>query len=99
MSITRGGLIRFCRLAPQSPSCSKPIQRMFHRTLFFKRFPAFWCAITLLATIARAELPAARLVSIFPPGAKQGSSVEVTLSGQDLDDVTALHFSDPHITA
>jgi hypothetical protein len=56
-------------------------------------------AMMLAGSIAAAELPAARLLSIFPPGAKQGSSVEVTLTGQDLDELTGLHFSNPLITA
>src|SRR4051794_4448666 len=48
---------------------------------------------------AGAELPLARLQSVFPMGARQGSTVEVTLAGQDLDDVTGLRFSDRRITA
>jgi hypothetical protein len=39
------------------------------------------------------------LFSIFPSGGKQGTTVEVTLSGIDLDDVEALIFSDPGVTA
>lgn len=56
-------------------------------------------AMMLAGSIAAAELPAARLLSVFPPGSKQGSSVEVTVTGQDLDDLTGLHFSNPLITA
>src|SRR4051812_44800434 len=52
-----------------------------------------------LAPVTRAELPIARLTAVFPPGARQGTTVQVTLTGQDLDDLTALRFSDPRITA
>src|SRR3954468_18381877 len=47
----------------------------------------------------QAELPLARLQSVFPPGGRQGSTVEVTLAGLDLDDVSALRFSDRRLTA
>src|SRR2546421_9492989 len=48
---------------------------------------------------AGAELPLARLTSAFPPGGRAGTSVEIKLSGQDLDEVSGLHFSDSRITA
>jgi len=46
-----------------------------------------------------AQLPAAHLLTVFPPGGKAGSSVEVTISGADLDDPVQLSFSHPGITA
>ncbi len=46
-----------------------------------------------------AQLPSARLGSVFPPGANPGKSVVVTLGGEDLDDVAELRFSHPGITA
>ena len=55
--------------------------------------------LVLIFSPVRAELPSARLTSAFPPGAKQGTNVEIALTGQDLDELTALHFSDPRITA
>jgi hypothetical protein len=39
------------------------------------------------------------LSAIYPPGGKQGSSVEVTLSGANLDDGERLVFSHPGITS
>jgi hypothetical protein len=48
---------------------------------------------------AQAGLPVARLFSVNPAGGKQGSSVEVTIAGADLEGVTKLHFSAPGITA
>ena len=53
----------------------------------------------MLVASAAAQLPMARLGSVFPPGAKQGAKVDVTISGTDLDEVTALRFSHPGITA
>jgi hypothetical protein len=52
-----------------------------------------------LVPVARGELPIARLTAVFPPGARPGTTVTVTLTGQDLDDLTALRFSDPRVTA
>src|SRR5690606_29486521 len=37
--------------------------------------------------------------SLVPPGGKQGTSVEVTITGSDLDEASKLHFSHPGITA
>lgn len=51
------------------------------------------------AAISRAQLPAARLTELFPPGAKMGSSVEVNAIGLDLDDATQIRFSHPGISA
>lgn len=57
-------------------------------------------ALCLLATTSvSAQLPGTRLDSVFPPGAQVGQTVEVTLSGVDLDDVDRLEFSHPGITA
>lgn len=49
--------------------------------------------------LARAELPIARLSSIFPIGAQRGGRVEVELAGADLDGVRRLNFSHPGISA
>jgi hypothetical protein len=46
-----------------------------------------------LCSSAVAELPLARLTAIFPAGGQAGSTVEVTLTGQDLDDLARLHFA------
>ncbi len=61
------------------------------------RLVAIACALSALNV--RAELPMARLTSVYPPGAKQGGNVEITLTGLDLDEVKSLHFSDARITA
>ncbi len=59
-------------------------------------WPIAWLA---LASTSFAQLPPARLNSIFPPGARSGSTVECSVTGQDLDGVTGLYFSRPGITA
>ena len=52
-----------------------------------------------LATTLMAELPTARLLTIFPPGAKIGSTSEVVVAGVDLEDARTIHFSHSNITA
>ncbi|RMG39687.1 MAG: hypothetical protein D6725_04760, partial [Planctomycetota bacterium] len=53
-----------------------------------------------LSATAFAQLPATRLYAVFPPGGQAGKTFDVTiLSGADLDDVDALVFSHPGITA
>jgi Bacterial pre-peptidase C-terminal domain len=46
-----------------------------------------------------AQLPATRLDGIFPSGSTVGQSIDVTIVGTDLDDVTQLQFSHPGIAA
>ncbi|PYJ06819.1 MAG: hypothetical protein DME25_05520 [Verrucomicrobia bacterium] len=46
-----------------------------------------------------AQLPVARLLTVFPPGGKAGSQFEVALTGADLDEANQLHFSNPGIAA
>ncbi|HEX5105554.1 MAG TPA: hypothetical protein VFV87_17165, partial [Pirellulaceae bacterium] len=57
------------------------------------------CAVAGLASVALAQIPATQLTSIFPPGAKPGSTLEVTVAGADMDDVEKLTFSHPGLTA
>lgn len=52
----------------------------------------------LLAVGASAQLPQPKLHTVFPPGAKVGTSVDVTVTGVELDDIQ-LRFSHPGITA
>ena len=70
----------------------------FHR-LTPGLFAAAFAAVLAGATPARAELPSARLTSVFPAGMQRGSFAEVTVAGGDLDDLVDLRFSDPRITA
>lgn len=56
-------------------------------------------AAGVLAAEARAQLPATQLQSIVPPGGQQGSTVDVSVAGGNLDAVHALRFSHPDIAA
>ncbi len=53
----------------------------------------------LSAAAARGQLPSADLTSVFPMGGKLATSVDVTISGGNLEDVTALQFSHPGLSA
>lgn len=52
-----------------------------------------------LAAPALADLPSIRLTSVFPPGARAGTVVEVAVAGEDLDDLSDLRFSHPGLFA
>jgi hypothetical protein len=68
---------------------------------FTRGFRSFLAVIALLvpASVAHAQLPMPRLNSIYPCGARQGTSVECTIAGGDLEGVTGLYFSHPGIRA
>ena len=57
--------------------------------------------VTIVASpvVTFAELPGTQLTTIFPPGAKFGSELDVTVGGGDQDDLERLFFSHPGITA
>lgn len=57
-----------------------------------------WTAI-LGSMLNAAGLPNPRLTSVFPAGAQQGSTVQVSVAGIDLEQVAGLVFSHPGITA
>lgn len=61
------------------------------------RFVPFLCL--LAAAPAFADLPAARLTAVFPPGGQAGSTFDVTVAGADLDGAAELRFSRPGVTA
>ena len=68
----------------------------------FRRVPrriVRFCASFALLASAHAELPAARLDTVFPPGGTRGSEIDLTAAGADLDEASALHFTHPAITA
>lgn len=59
--------------------------------------PAF---LSLLAATGLAvELPAIRLDTVYPPGGKAGTEIDVAVGGGDLDEAKELLFSHPGITA
>ena len=53
----------------------------------------------LLVSPALAQLPATRLDGLFPAGGATGSTIEIIISGLDLDDVDRLQFSHEGIKA
>ncbi len=55
--------------------------------------------LLLVSPSAHAQLPMARLNSIFPCGARQGTAVDCTVAGGDLHGATRLYFSHAGITA
>jgi len=63
------------------------------------RLPAIAFALCLFATAAHADLPSPRLDRIAPLGAAAGSSVEVEVSGGDIEDATKLIFDHAGIVA
>jgi hypothetical protein len=65
-------------------------------------FPRLLCLITLFSVSALAQqvtLPLPRLLTIMPMGGQVGQNVEVTITGENIEDVTGLAFSTPKITA
>lgn len=64
--------------------------------------PRLLCLLTLLSTSALAQqvtLPLPRLLTLMPMGGQAGRSVEVTITGDHMEDVTDLTFSTPKIQA
>ena len=55
--------------------------------------------VVLSTSPVRAQLPAPRLNSVFPCGARQGTTVECSVAGADLEGATGLYFSHAGITA
>ena len=51
------------------------------------------CLMMMAAMSARAQLPQARLEWVFPAGLQAGTSADVKLSGNDLENITRLIFS------
>lgn len=65
-----------------------------------RSFLSLTIGLTALANIASAQLPVTQLFALSPPGGKQGTAVDVTISaGADLDGAKGLYFSHPGITA
>src|SRR5687768_12513268 len=59
--------------------------------------PLLLLLLTLIPALA--QLPVARLNTIFPPGAQIGATTEVKVSGANLEEAKQLRFSHPGITA
>lgn len=77
-----------------------PVQRDFRCRLLL--LAAFFCTGSLSDEAAHAQsvgLPAPRLLTTSPMGAKVGTQAEITISGEHIDDADELTFSDPRIKA
>ena len=57
------------------------------------------CAAPSLLLAQQVTLPLPRLLTLTPMGGQAGSTVEVTVTGENLEEVTELSFSTPLITA
>ena len=55
--------------------------------------------ILALAGTVRGQLPRPRLDTIFPPGGKAGSQIEVQVAGSELEGASRIYFSHPSISA
>lgn len=55
--------------------------------------------LTLTAAAQSVGLPAPRLLTTFPMGGQAGTQVEITITGEHLDDLTDLIFSDVRLSA
>ena len=69
------------------------------RPLVLGACAAWAVGLPALAKAQQTGLPGARLTAVFPAGGQAGSSVQLGLTGADLDDTAALLFSHPGITA
>lgn len=87
-----------------TPRASRTPGHVFRRTRSGS-FPRslFWGAGLVLVGAFNAsiwaQLPQTELTSIYPPGAKQGMTLDVSVGGGNQDDLTGLVFSHPGITA
>src|SRR5688572_11604755 len=57
------------------------------------------CSLPAALLAQSVGLPAPRLLTTMPMGGQAGTQVEVTISGENLEDADQLAFSDPRITA
>ena len=60
------------------------------------------CSLALISVSAFAQqvtLPLPRLLTVTPMGGQAGTTVEVTITGENIEDVTEMQFSTPKITA
>ena len=76
----------------------QPARKAASITAFRRKLPGLLIS-ALLTPVAHAQLPTARLDSIFPPGIRAGTDTEITISGPDLDGADRLLFSDAGLSA
>ena len=67
--------------------------------LVFLRGLLAFALIAAFEVAAWAQLPTPVLSSVFPPGGKIGATLDITVSGSDIDDLESMAFSHPGIKA
>src|SRR5262245_32360193 len=72
------------------------ISQSFSRAVFALALLLGWAA---LASAQSVGLPAPRLLTTTPMGGKVGTEVEIAITGEHLEEVGDLIFSDPRIKA
>jgi hypothetical protein len=86
-----------------APHAWAPLSRWTPAPLRAASLALLLCAASgSLASVAWAQavcLPAPRLLTTMPMGGKAGTQVEITISGEHLEDAGELSFSDARITA
>lgn len=63
------------------------------------RLLSILCLMLAPALAQQVTLPLPRLLTVMPMGGQIGTQVEVTITGENIEDVTELTFSTPKITA
>lgn len=63
-----------------------------------KCIPLFLLIQVVGVGMARGDLPTARLTSVSPLGLKRGTTVEITLGGADLEEISSLYLSQAGLT-
>ena len=89
-------------ISPSIPPCRTPSvfhYKTMHCASLFEvcRRPAFFAGLLATAFSASAQLPQPKLFTVFPPGARSGTSVDVAVTGAELDELQ-LRFNHPGIT-
>ena len=72
---------------------------MFRPISFSSMLGLLVLAFASTATAQLVVLPAPRLLTTMPMGGQVGTTVEVTITGENIENVTELRFSTPKITA
>ena len=63
------------------------------------RFLCLFVVFSVTALAQQVTLPLPRLLTVMPMGGQTGTSVEVTITGENTEDISELTFSTPKITA
>ena len=87
------------KAANMQQSLFHPAAHRFGRGGQFALWALACGAACLFNTALHAQLPTTQMTSLSPPGGKVGTTVDVTITGVDLDDADRVLFSHPGITA